>query len=183
MSDLLGQINGAMIAFFAFSTIAIVGSLLVILKRNPVASAFALVLVFFSFAGLYAVMGAHLIAALQILVYTGAIMVLFVFVIMLLNQDTPVSDLKESSGLFKGVAALGCLGLTFVLVSAGIRARDVAPVGIYTDDKVAELGGNLKAISELLFTDGLFQFELTSFLLLGAIVATIALSKRQRKGE
>lgn len=176
-------INGQMIAFFAFATIAVVGSLLVVLKRNPVASAFSLVLVFFSFAGLYALMGAHLIAALQILVYTGAIMVLFVFVIMLLNQDSPVMDFKESSGLFKGVAALGALGLVSVLINVALRATGIAPTGVYTDEKIAELGGNSRVISQLLFSDGLFQFELTSFLLLGAIVATIALSKRQRKGE
>lgn len=179
----MNAINGQMIAFFAFSTIAVVGSMLVVLKRNPVASAFALVLVFFSFSGLYALMGAHLIAALQILVYTGAIMVLFVFVIMLLNQDSPVMDLKESSGLFKSIAALGTLGLVSVLINAALRATGIAPTGTFTDQKVAELGGNTRAIAELLFTDGLFQFELTSFLLLGAIVATIALSKRQRKGE
>jgi NADH-quinone oxidoreductase subunit J len=176
-------INGSMIAFFAFATIAVVGSLLVVLKRNPVASAFALVLVFFSFAGMYALMGAHLIAALQILVYTGAIMVLFVFVIMLLNQDSPVSDFKESSGLFKGVAALGSLGLVGILIHTALRASGMAPTGPWTDAKFQEAGGNLRALSELLFTDGLFQFELTSFLLLGAIVSTIALSKRQQKGE
>lgn len=174
--------TGSMVAFSAFSTIAIVGSLLVIFRRNPVASAFSLVLVFFSFAGLYALMGAHLIAALQILVYTGAIMVLFVFVIMLLNQDTPVDDIKESSFLFKGIAALSCIGMVTVLINAALRVSGQGPTGSYTDQKIEELGGNMKAISELLFTDHLFQFELTSFLLLGAIVATIALSKRQRKG-
>ncbi|MBS1959264.1 MAG: NADH-quinone oxidoreductase subunit J [Bdellovibrionales bacterium] len=174
--------TGSMIAFAAFSTIAIVGSLLVIFRRTPVASAFALVLVFFSFSGLYALMGAHLIAALQILVYTGAIMVLFVFVIMLLNQDSPITDIKESSLLFKGIAGLACVGMVTVLINAALRVSGLAPTNIYTDQKIEELGGNLRVISELLFTDHLFQFELTSFLLLGAIVATIALSKRQRKG-
>ena len=171
-----------MIAFAAFSTIAIVGSLMVIFKRNPVASALSLVLVFFSFSGLYALVGAHMIAALQILVYTGAIMVLFVFVIMLLNQDAPVTDLSESTILFKGLAGLSCLGLVSVLINAALRASGVAATGSFTDAKIEELGGNFRAISELLFTDGLFKFELTSFLLLGAIVATIALSKRYRKG-
>lgn len=171
--------NWSLVAFFAFATIAIVGSLMVVLKKNPVASAFSLVLVFFSFAGLYAIVDAHLIAALQILVYTGAIMVLFVFVIMLLNQDEPVLDLKESSGLFQGISALGVLGLVSTLVNTILRNKTVTPVGTLTSEKVIEGGGNLRVVSELLFSDKLFHFELISFLILAAIVSSIALAKRK----
>jgi NADH-quinone oxidoreductase subunit J len=170
------------VAFAAFSTIAIVGSLMVIWKKNPVASAFSLVLVFFAFAGLYAMLGAHLIAALQILVYTGAIMVLFVFVIMLLNQDTDGHDLKGSSGLFKGLAGLSSLGLVSILIHTATRASGQAPTGSWTEEKIQEGGGNLKVIAEQLFTDQVFQFELTSFLILAAIVGTVTLSKRYPKG-
>lgn len=169
----------SLLAFSIFSTIAIVGALMVVLRANPVASAFSLVLVFFSFAGLYAIMGAHLIAALQILVYTGAIMVLFVFVIMLLNQDTSIRDLKESSALFKAITFLGLSGLLFVLISTVLRTKDMQGAGTFTDEKVAELGGNVKVISEALFSDHVFHFELTSFLILGATVATVALAKRK----
>ena len=169
----------SLLAFFIFSTIAIVGSLLVVLRTHPVGSAFSLVAVFFSFAGLYALMGAHLIAALQILVYTGAIMVLFVFVIMLLNQDAPIQDLKETSVLSKGITGLSLCGLLFILVKAVLHARDIQPTGTLTDEKIAELGGNVRVISEALFTDHVFHFELTSFLILGATVATVALAKRK----
>jgi NADH-quinone oxidoreductase subunit J len=168
-----------LLAFFIFSTIAILGSLMVVLKKNPVASAFALVIVFFSFAGLYALMAAHLIAALQILVYTGAIMVLFVFVIMLLNQDSPIEDLKASSGAFKGITALAVSGFVYLLIRVALLAKGISPKGTLTDAKVDELGGNVRVISESLFSDHLFHFELTSFLLLGAIVGTIALAKRK----
>jgi NADH-quinone oxidoreductase subunit J len=171
--------NWSLLAFSIFSTIAIASSLMVVFRKNPVASAFSLVLVFFSFAGLYAVMGAHLIAALQILVYTGAIMVLFVFVIMLLNQDAPIYDLKETSALFKGISGLAVLGLVFILVKTVLRARDLAPIGELTDAKIDALGGNLRVISEALFADHSFHFELTSFLILGATVATVALAKRK----
>ncbi len=167
------------LAFCIFSTIAIVGSLMVVFRSHPVGSAFSLVMVFFSFAGLYAIMGAHLIAALQILVYTGAIMVLFVFVIMLLNQDAPIRDLKESSLLFKGITGVGLLGLLFVLISTVLHARDLKPVGLLTDQKIAEAGGNVRVLSEALFSDHVFHFELTSFLILGATVATVALAKRK----
>jgi NADH-quinone oxidoreductase subunit J len=168
-----------MIAFFAFSTIAVFGSLMVVLKKNPVSSAFALVMVFFSFAGLYALMAAHLVAALQILVYTGAIMVLFVFVIMLLNQDTPIEDLKSSSGLFKGLAGLASAAVVYFLIRVVLTARDLSPAEQMTDQKIDELGGNVRVISEAMFGDHLFHFEIVSFLLLGAIVSTIALAKRK----
>ena len=166
-------------AFSVFSTIAIFGALSVIFRRNPVSSAFALVLVFFAFAGLYALMGAHLIAALQILVYTGAIMVLFVFVIMLLNQDSPGNDLKESTGFFKGIAGLSILGICLVLLHTVSRANEISGSGTLTPDQITAQGGNLRVVSEALFTDHVFHFELTSFLLLGAIVSTVALAKRK----
>jgi NADH-quinone oxidoreductase subunit J len=167
------------LAFVVFATIAILGSLMVIFQKTPVSSAFSLVLVFFAFAGLYAILGAHFIAALQILVYTGAIMVLFVFVIMLLGQDEKTTDLKESSFLFKGVTTLGTLGLLSVMLRAVLGAKDIAAKGPYTDEKIKEMGGNLQAISEVLFKDYVFHFELVSFLILAAVVATVALAKRK----
>lgn len=167
------------LAFIIFSTIAILGSLMVIFQKTPVSSAFSLVLVFFSFSGLYALLGAHFIAALQILIYTGAIMVLFVFVVMLLGQDEPTSDLKDSSLLFKGTTTLSACGLLTVFYQAVLTSRDVTAKGAYTDEKIAEMGGNLKAISEVLFKDYVFHFELVSFLILGAVVATVALAKRK----
>lgn len=169
----------SLLAFSVFSTIAIVGSLMVVLKKNPVGSAFSLILVFFSFAGLYATMGAHLIAALQILVYTGAIMVLFVFVIMLLNQDAPIHDLEETSFAFKGITGLSVLGLVFILVKTVMRAQDIVPTGTLTNEKIDAQGGNVRVIAEALFSDHAFHFELTSFLILGATVATVALAKRK----
>src|SRR3954470_23179547 len=97
--------------FYIFAGLAIACSVLVVFKKNPVASAFSLVLVFFAFAGIYALLDAHLIAALQILVYAGAIMVLFIFVIMLLNADMPQMDIKRSPLWFKGLVTVLALGL------------------------------------------------------------------------
>jgi NADH-quinone oxidoreductase subunit J len=172
-----------LLAFFVFAAIAILGSLMVVFKKNPVASAFALVAVFFAFSGLYALMAAHLIAALQILVYTGAIMVLFVFVIMLLNQDSPVEDLKSSSVFFKIVSGMGSLVLVYFLVRVALLVRGVSPAGSMTEEKMVEEGGNVRVIAEAMFSDHILPFELTSFLLLGAIVATIALAKRKNAAE
>lgn len=168
------------LAFVIFSTIAILGSLMVVLQKSPVASAFSLILVFFSFAGLYALLGAHFIAALQILVYTGAIMVLFVFVIMLLGQDQKIKDLKESSLMFKGSASVMGVVFLLILVQAITKIKEsTVVVGEFSEKKIDEMGGNVRVIAESLFNDHIFQFELVSFLILGAIIATISLAKRK----
>src|SRR3954465_11499633 len=102
--------------FYLFAGSAIACSLFVVLKKNPVASAFSLVMVFFSFAGIYAMLDAHLIAILQILVYAGAIMVLFIFVIMLLNADVPSLDMARASPLTKILIFASCGGLFCLFV-------------------------------------------------------------------
>src|SRR4051812_27681963 len=102
--------NISPIFFYFFAGLAIACSLAVVLKTNPVASAFSLVLTFFAFAGIYALLDAHLVAALQIFIYAGAIMVLFVFVIMLLNADVPSFDLGRSHILIRLFSGVLCLG-------------------------------------------------------------------------
>ncbi len=169
------------IFFYAFGALAIAGALLVVLKKNPVASAFSLVLVFFSFAGIYAMLDAHLVAILQILVYTGAIMVLFVFVIMLLNADVPSFDLARSHLALKIAAALICAGLFAVFTWAFKNSHSGAVVGNFTSERIAAAGGNTRVISELMFSEYILPFELTSVLLLAAIVGVVAIAKRHTK--
>lgn len=165
--------------FYLFGGLAIACSLMVVLKRNPVASAFSLVLVFFAFAGIYAMLDSHLIAALQILVYAGAIMVLFVFVIMLLNADTPSFDLGRSHvGLRIGAIAL-CVGLFGAFVWAFKSSPAPAAAGAFTREAIEAAGGNTRVVSELMFSEYILPFELTSVLLLGAIVGTVAIAKRK----
>ncbi len=167
--------------FYLFAASAIVFSLIVILKRNPVASAFSLVMVFFSFAGLYALMQAHLIAAIQILVYAGAIMVLFVFVIMLLNADVPSFDVERSSGLIKTVATVLS---TFALLEFMWAFKNTIPahtLGAFNPERIEKAGGNVRVISELMFSEYILPFELTSALLLAAIVGAVAIAKRKQE--
>ena len=168
------------LAFYLFAGSAIAFSLLVILKKNPVASAFSLVMVFFCFAGIYAALSAHLIAALQILVYAGAIMVLFVFVIMLLAADEPSFDMKKSHPVIKGAAAVLCLVLFgfFVWSHQKSGAGAVKP-GPFTVEAVAANGGNSRVVSQLMFSKYILPFELTSVLLLAPIVGAIAVAKRK----
>jgi NADH-quinone oxidoreductase subunit J len=165
--------------FYPFAGFALACSLFVILKKNPVSSAFSLVMVFFSFAGIYALLDAHLIAALQIFVYAGAIMVLFVFVIMLLNADAPSFDLGRSHLAFKiGASSLG-LFLLGIFVWAFRTTPLTAPMGSFTPEKIEIAGGNIQVISELMFSEYILPFELTSVLLLAAIVGAVAIAKRK----
>lgn len=167
------------IAFYVFAGVAIAFSALVVLKKNPVASAFSLVMVFFAFAGIYAIMDAHLIATLQVLVYAGAIMVLFIFVIMLLNADEPSFDMgRTHMGLKVGAGAL-----TLVLIGTFVWALQkspmAAPMGIFSAENIEKAGGNTRVLSKLMFSEYILPFELTSVLLLAAIVGAVAIAKRK----
>jgi NADH-quinone oxidoreductase subunit J len=165
--------------FYAFAGLAIACSAMVILKKNPVASAFNLVVVFFAFAGIYGMLGAHLVAALQILVYAGAIMVLFVFVIMLLNSDVPSFDLGRTHSGLKFVGAIASLALFLLFIRAFQTSGAPAIPGAATPQAIEAAGGNTKVLSEMMFSEYILPFELTSVLLLGAIVGAVAIAKRK----
>ena len=168
--------------FFAFAAISIAFAILVVMNKNPVASAFSLVIVFFCFAALYAMMDAHLLAALQVLVYAGAIMVLFIFVIMLLAADVPSFDLGRSHVALRG----GALVLSAVMLALFVwifrNTQTFGAHGALTAQAVQSAGGNTRAISELMFSDYILPFELTSVLLLAGIVGAVAIAKREKHG-
>src|SRR3954447_2571221 len=120
------------IFFYLFASLAVVFALLVVAKRNPVANAFSLVMMFFCFAAIYAMLDAHLIAALQVLVYAGAIMVLFIFVIMLLNADTPSLDMLRPHTTLRALSGLATLVLFALFVISFRNSPAEAPVGKMT---------------------------------------------------
>ena len=170
------------IFFYLFAGLAIACSISVIVKKNPASSAFSLVLVFFAFSGIYALLDAHLVAALQILVYAGAIMVLFVFVIMLLNADIPTLDLGRSSPALK-TAICGLAAVLLALFVRVFRHSDFTLIhGTHTPEAIAASGGNTRVLSELMFSEYLLPFEITSVLLLVAIVGAVAIAKRKKAG-
>lgn len=168
------------IFFYIFASIGILFALVVVLGKNPIASAFSLVVVFFTVAATYVLLNAHFIAALQILVYAGAIMVLFVFVIMLLNADIKNLDLGKSK-FFQGAALVLCATLMGMFVWS-VQNGTTSPnkVGL-TPEKIDSLGGNVQVLSELMFSDFILPFELTSLLLLVGIVGSVALAKRKQE--
>jgi NADH-quinone oxidoreductase subunit J len=165
------------VLFVLLAVFAVVTAILVIVQRNPVASAIFLILTFFSLAGIYLLLHAEFIAAIQVLVYAGAIMVLFLFVIMLLNLEKE-KRIVTRNRLLKGVGVL--LGLA-LLVQIGTVFQKVlleGTKGSFSPEKVASLG-NTQVVAQLLFTDFLLPFEITSVLLLVAIIGAIMLAKKE----
>ena len=166
--------------FWLFGGTAIVAAFLCITGRSPVASALWLVLALFALAGIYVLLDAQFIAVLQVLVYAGAIMVLFLFVIMLLNAGRPgvATDMKGGAG--RVTAALLGLGLVFELLA--IRGWMPADQLRLPAGAIAELSrehGAVRLVAEPLFTGYLVPFEITSLLLLAAVVGAVVLAKRK----
>lgn len=165
------------ILFAILAAGAVVTALLVVLQRNPMVSAIFLILTFFCLAGIYLLLNAPFLAAIQILVYAGAVMVLFLFVIMLLNLERE-RKLAARHRLQKVCAVI--LGLV-LLVQTGSVFHSLfltGEKGFFPADKVAALG-NTEVVARLLFTDFLLPFEITSVLLLVAIIGAIILAKRE----
>jgi NADH-quinone oxidoreductase subunit J len=157
---------------FAACTVAAAGG--VIFVRNAIASAMLLVATFFFLAGIYVLLFAHTIAAVQVLVYAGAIMVLFVFVIMLLlTTDTgPVMTFSASRVL--GVASVVALFATLVSVFRKLPASD--PQWMSDPAQLARFG-TIQYLGEVLYTKWLFPFEAVSLLLLVAILGAVVVAK------
>jgi NADH-quinone oxidoreductase subunit J len=144
--------------------------------RNPIHSALYLIGAFFCLAAIYALLAAHLLAALQVIVYAGAIMVLFTFVIMLLNlgpdeiQPLKLSTLKVGASLL-GLFIFGKLLTVLTLASQGAQAVDLA-------DSVHSGYGTVRVVGRMLYTSFLVPFELASVLLLVAAVGAVVLAKK-----
>ena len=164
----------ALIVFFLLAALSVIGALSLILQKHPIHSALSLIVVMVSLAGLYLLMGAEFVAAVQIIVYGGAIMGLFVFVIMLLNasaeEHTSFSKLAKFGGLPLALA------LTGLLAAAMIRNGGAVPNSA-TPDALAKTSD----ISMMLFSTFVYPFELTSFLILVAIMGALVLAQREKK--
>jgi NADH-quinone oxidoreductase subunit J len=161
--------------FYLFGLIAVASALLFVTRKSPVAAALWLVSTMFSLAAMYVLMDAQFVGAIQVLVYAGAIMVVFLFVVMLLNLGHE-TDVKELRGRWPKLAAAG-LGLALasqlLVLTRGSLPR-VAPEPVASRQVIAPLAG-------VLFTDQLIAFEVTSVLLLVAIVGAVVLARRVKE--
>lgn len=165
------------ILFFAFALVAVVGAVFLILAREPIHSALSLILVMISLAALYLLLGAEFIAAVQIIVYAGAVMVLFVFVIMLLN-----AGVEERTDWSKIATWVGMPLAFFLLLELGhfvAHSRAGGAVGTGTVAGAPLAPFSTAELSKLLFTSYLFPFEATSILILIAILGAMILAKKE----
>jgi NADH-quinone oxidoreductase subunit J len=162
-----------LVVFFAFAGLAVIGAVSLILQKHPIHSALSLIVVMVALAGLYLLMGAEFVAAVQIIVYGGAIMVLFVFVIMLLNagieEHTSLSKLAGPPGLLLVLSLAGFIVATIVRSSGGVQESSQSGA-------MASTSG----ISNMLFRDFVYPFELTSFLILVAVMGATVLAQREK---
>lgn len=162
--------------FWLFASLAIVAALAFVTRRNPVAAALWLVQVMFALAALYVLLGAYYLSAVQVLVYAGAIMVVFVFVVMLLN----LGDADETPGRLRWLPAAGSVA---GLALAALLLRSVGARPVDAPRVPAEAANVVMPVATTLFTEHLVAFEVTSLLLLVAVVGAVVLAKRSPQHE
>lgn len=168
------------IFFYLFASLLIFSSIMVITSRSPVHSVLWLILTFCNGSGLMVLMGAEFLAMMLIIIYVGAVAVLFLFVVMMLNVNS-----AEFKGIIGGESSIGIIiaGFLFVDLVAIIlfSSKDVSPV--YNLQFVVEPGvSNTSAISRLLYTDFILPFQTAGIILFVAMIASIALTLRLRSG-
>ena len=159
------------VLFFLLSLLIVASSVAVVVFRNPIHSALSLVLNLLCVAGLFAMLEAHFLAAVQIIVYAGAIMVLFLFVVMLLNLK--VEEPRRYGFLLIGASVL--VGASFIALLAMLFGRGFAGV----PEAAAPVAGTVAAIGRILYTKYVFTFEAASMLIIAAIIGAVMLAKRR----
>jgi NADH-quinone oxidoreductase subunit J len=180
---------------FVIATMMVLGGAAgVIVRRHPVHAALSLVLTLFGVAVHFVSMEAHFLAAVQVIVYAGAIVVLFLFVIMLLGVDRTEDLSVEPLPIQRPIAVIASLAIVGLLVAGVVAARD-APVlqpGTGLAAEVETAGGevtaatpdaNIEQLGSNLFGDHVLAFELTSVLLIVAVAGTVVLTRRERKAK
>jgi NADH-quinone oxidoreductase subunit J len=169
------MIHELIFAYFAFAIVLL--SILVVTRKNPIHSVLWMLLLFFHIASLYLILNAEFMAVIQVIVYAGGILVLFLFAVLLLN-------IREELRINRYIGAWPT-GLTFaigllVVILISIRSFVVAPPGMYTIDLIKK-ESHVKVLGKLLYTDFLYPFEIASVILLVAIIGAIVLAKRRLK--
>jgi NADH-quinone oxidoreductase subunit J len=169
-----------LLVFILASAMVIAGALGVILRSNPVHAALSLVLTLFGVAVHFVALGAHFLAAVQVIVYAGAIVVLFLFVIMLLGVDKSEDLSIEPFPIQRPAAVVIGASVSGLVIAAVVRARatlvEGTPLPAAGDD-------NIRALARNLFQDHIFAFEFTSILLIVAVAGTVVLTRKEKRGD
>lgn len=166
------------ILFYLFCILTLICALGVVVIKNPVSAAFSLIGVLLSVAGIFAFQEAYFISAVQVLVYAGAIMVLFVFVIMLLSLEQVDLDWPTQKFYWPIPVAIGTALFGILAVILG-RGSSIVGKGLFTPEAIEQSGGNVRVVSEVMFSDYLVPFLVVGMLLSAAIVGCVVLAKRK----
>ena len=158
--------------FYFLSFVAILSALMVVFSKNPVHSVLYLIITFFCIAGHYVLLNAEFLAVVHVIVYAGAIMVLFLYVIMMLNLNQESEPHKST--LLKVVATI-CAGLLIVVLIGSLKGTELMMTQNPTDSST----GMVKNLGKVMFNEFLLPFEITSVLLLAAMVGAIMLGKSE----
>ncbi|MGI8476005.1 MAG: NADH-quinone oxidoreductase subunit J family protein [Thermomicrobiales bacterium] len=171
-----------LIIFYMLAGICVLTAGGVVVSNNPVHAAIFLVLCFFNVAGIFVMLGAEFLAAVQVIVYTGAILVLVLFVLMLVDPD----DLPEFHTARPVQRYVGFLLGAILLLEVGVAILNrtvVGQQGTATPEAVAAVGGNVQAVGRALYTQYLFPFEVASLILTVGVIGAIVLALPERLGE
>jgi NADH-quinone oxidoreductase subunit J len=172
-----------LILFYIFAAVAVVSAILVITRKNVVHSAVCLAATLLSVAGIFLTLHAEFLAGVQVIVYVGGILVLFVFVIMLISVEKAIHERQVGKGWVIGlVAALLLISELGFVIWRGRDSLVLAEPGSPTES-VLGFTGNSQMVGEALYTNYLLPFEIASILLLVAIVGAVALAKRKTQAE
>jgi len=168
--------NIQLILFIVLASVAATSSVVMITRKNAVISAVFLVLNFFALAGLYLLLNAQFIAVVQVIVYAGAIMVLFLFVLMLLNTETEHKLFADK----RAIKVFAILISAFVFVQVAYLIFHGSPSRTLTPDEAASVkAGTIQAIGQQLYTNYIIPFEVAGFLLLAATIGALVLAKKK----
>ncbi|MFA6259927.1 MAG: NADH-quinone oxidoreductase subunit J [Bacteroidia bacterium] len=162
------------IIFLLLSLVTVVTALLVVFAKNPMYSVLSLIACFFTIAGHYILLSAQFLAIVHLIVYAGAIMVLFLFVVMLLNLNAESEPVKSNRLRIAAVISAGLLLLTFL---AALKSTMPA---VFASPLKADLG-SVQQVGQLLFTDFLLPFEVSSILFLSAMIGAVVLAKKEKR--
>jgi NADH-quinone oxidoreductase subunit J len=175
------------VVFFSAAIMILGGAVGVITLKNPVHAALGLVLTLFGVAVQFVAMEATFLAAVQVIVYAGAIVVLFLFVIMLLGVDESMDLTIEPIPIQRPLAAVMGVGLVGLIGAAIIRARDALPInpgdGVATPGDAGDSDANIRQLAVNLYGDHVFAFQLTSVLLIVAVAGTVLMTRKWPRGD
>ena len=161
------------VVFYLLALLTVGSAICVVAMRHPIHSAFALIAALFFLAGIFVLLDAHFVAIIQVMVYAGAVMVLFIFVIMLLNlAPEELGPAKVTASKLLGVVLLAFAG--YAVIRAYLETA--APAAVSTAKAIE---GTVEEVGKLLFTKYLFPFEIVSVLLLAAILGAVVLAKKR----